>query len=255
MAKKKLYPISKASKRPGPNKERGEATLSVVIHQHDLSNKALQELQGFLSLAVDFETGCIVPEHKNNPDKYCKEKCALDPLRGALQQVQVCGPDKKVHIVRLKRPYEKWPVNLTNLLATVPVKLVQYTQFEISWALQQLGISPSGLWICTKIGAQMLDPESKEKHSLPDIAKKYLGIEILKDDELWKWGWDQKKLSPRQIEYSAHDVIHLHDIYRELVKKLQKTNSVTSWYRFCRIQEDLVKLEVESRTDRRVLGR
>jgi ribonuclease D len=222
----------------------------------DLSEEAMQELQGHFSLAVDFETGCKSTTHKDNPEKICKESCALKPgsQYGVLQQVQLCGPDKKVHIVRMDSRDWTRPESphLINILERVPVKLVHFTYFELGWALNHLNLYPTGLWLCTKIANQILFPEAKQ--SLNNLAEQHLDIEILKDDELWKWGWAQEVLSERQIEYSAHDIIHLHDLYRELLGKMSR-EQVGTWHAFCNTQLDLVKLECSTRVERKVLGR
>ena len=225
--------------------------LDVTVHEGDLSLEAAQELQNHMSIAVDFETGCTNFAHKENPDGYCKEGCALDPEKGALQQIQICGPDKKVHIVRIRMyPY---PYNLLELLEKIPIKIVHYTYFELGWDLQQLNMKVVGQWLCTKIANQIFYPDNK--HSLNNLVQDHLGIEILKNDELWKWGWAQLELSSRQIEYSAHDVIHLHDLFNLFLYKNESPTSLDNWYKWSAIQVELCKLERKTGISRKVLGR
>ena len=53
-------------------------------------------------------------------------------------------------------------------------------------------------------------------HGYKDLVKEFLGIEISKQQQSSDFGG---KLSEKQLRYCANDVIYLHKIFSNLIKK------------------------------------
>ena len=91
--------------------------------------------------------------------------------------------------------------------------------FDLGW-LQEHDIYPRG-WIgCTMLASRLLTngiPNSK--HGLANVVKRYLEVELPKDQQKSNWG--DPELSKEQIEYAANDVAALMDLDSIIDRKLE----------------------------------
>ena len=164
--------------------------MSVDLHEGDLPHGL--DLGG--AVAVDTET------------------LGLKPGRDRLCLVQLSAGDGDAHLVRFRRDVYDAP-NLARLLADPAVaKLFHFARFDLAVLERYLGVRCRPVY-CTKIASKIARTYT-DRHSLQDLARELLGVEIFKDQQSSDWG--AESLSPEQIRYAAADVVHLHAIREAL---------------------------------------
>ena len=164
--------------------------MSVDLHEGDLPHGL--DLGG--AVAVDTET------------------LGLKPGRDRLCLVQLSAGDGDAHLVRFRRGVYDAP-NLARLLADPAVaKLFHFARFDLAVLERYLGVRCRPVY-CTKIASKIARTYT-DRHSLQDLARELLGVEIFKDQQSSDWG--AESLSPEQIRYAAADVVHLHAIREAL---------------------------------------
>ena len=78
-----------------------------------------------------------------------------------------------------------------------------------------------------------------DRHSLKDLIKEFIGIDISKQYQSSDFGG---KLTPAQLKYCANDVIYLHKIHQELNKILireKRINLYKDCLKFLKTRVDL----------------
>lgn len=146
------------------------------------------------------------------------ESMGLDPVRDRLCLVQLSNAQGEAHIVQLKRGGEE-PVNLKRLLANNNVlKIFHFARKDLEMIRKQLGVMCAPIY-CTKI-ASLLARTYTDRHNLRSVCDDLLGVELPKQKTSSYWGTDT--LSPDQIKYAAHDVIHLHGLKKKLDEMLER---------------------------------
>jgi len=169
---------------------RGETTLAIHHHEGDLP--AHVKFEG--SVAIDTET------------------MGLNPFRDALCVVQLSDGKGDAHVVRLQRPDYNSP-NLKALVANPRIlKIFHFARFDLAMIQQWLG-APCFPVYCTKIASRLARTYT-DRHSLKDLAKELVNIDMSKAQQSSDWGSDQ--LSEAQLAYAASDVLHLHEIKARL---------------------------------------
>ena len=66
---------------------------------------------------------------------------------------------------------------------------------------------------CTKIVSKLVRTYT-DRHSLKDLVREILGIDLSKQQQSSDWG--AAELKPEQLEYAANDVLHLHRLKERL---------------------------------------
>ena len=140
------------------------------------------------------------------------EAMGLKPQRDALCLAQLSSGDGSVHLVQLVRPGYAAP-NLERLLTDPSVlKLFHFARFDMAMFRHHLRVTPGPVY-CTKI-ASKLTRTYTDKHSLKEICREILGIDLSKQQQSSDWGADD--LSEAQLAYAASDVLHLHALKARL---------------------------------------
>lgn len=142
------------------------------------------------------------------------ETDGLDFRSDAIRTCQVYVPGAGVEIVRM--PLDgTTPPRLADALASERVfKVFHHAPFDLRFMRQNWGVRPRRVG-CTKVLSKIVEPE-RESHSLAPLVRAYLGITLDKSARLSDWS---QELSPEQLSYAAHDVLHLLDLYRYLWKE------------------------------------
>jgi len=175
---------------------------AVAIHHHEGDLPAHVKFEG--SVAIDTET------------------MGLNPFRDALCVVQLSDGKGDAHVVRLVRPGYDCP-NLKALVSNPRVlKIFHYARFDLAMLQQWLG-APCFPVYCTKIASRLARTYT-DRHSLKELAKELLGLDMSKAQQSSDWGAD--KLSEAQLAYAASDVLHLHEIKARLDAMLQREGRV-----------------------------
>lgn len=170
--------------------------MTITLHQGDLPDG----LSFGTSVAVDTET------------------LGLNPHRDRLCLVQLSAGDGNAHLVQVPKQEVVAP-NLCRLLTDRAVqKIFHFGRFDMAMLDQALGVMPDPVF-CTKI-ASKLTRTYTDRHSLKDLARELLGIDLSKQQQSSDWG--ASELSQAQLEYAAADVQHLHALRDRLIEMLER---------------------------------
>jgi len=146
------------------------------------------------------------------------ETRGLNLHRDRLCLTQLCDEDGLVAFVRYTGPDAP---NLRKLLESKDVmKLFHYGRFDISVMKHYLHVDVRPVW-CTKIASKLIRTYT-DRHSLKDLVRELLGIELDKSDQSSDWA--RTDLSDSQLEYAANDVRVLIPIQRRFQELLEREN-------------------------------
>ena len=152
------------------------------------------------------------------------ETMGLNPHRDRLCLVQLSRGDGDCHLVQFPpgeataAPHLAAP-HLAALLADAAVlKIFHFGRFDIAVLEHALGVRCGPVY-CTKI-ASRLSRTFTDRHGLKDLCRDLLGVEISKQQQSSDWGAD--RLSQSQLDYAAHDVLHLHALKARLDEMLAR---------------------------------
>ncbi len=141
------------------------------------------------------------------------ETMGLNLNRDRLCLVQICFGDNVAHLIQFSKNSKKKPTNLIKLLQDKNItKVFHYGRFDLA-ILNKNICSVNGPIYCTKI-ASKLARTFGAKHSLKDLCKDLLNIELDKFNQTSDWG--AKELSKGQLSYAAQDVLFLHKLKLKL---------------------------------------
>ena len=149
------------------------------------------------------------------------ETMGLNPLRDRLCLVQISAGEGDCHLVQFPAdtaiPYDS--PRLKALLTDPDVtKLFHFARFDLAAIHRYLGVACGPVY-CTKI-ASRLARTFTDRHSLKDLCRELLGIEISKQQQTSDWG--AESLTDEQLKYAAADVQHLHDLKQKLDEILER---------------------------------
>lgn len=160
--------------------------MTVRLHRGDLP----ADYEPGRSIAIDTET------------------LGLNPHRDRLCVVQISRGDGTADLVQVTKPFSE-PPNLRRLLADRGVtKIFHFARFDLAVLLLRLGVMAEPIY-CTKVASKLARTYT-DRHSLRDLVRELLGIEVSKAQQSSDWGADE--LTQAQLDYAASDVLHLHAI-------------------------------------------
>ncbi|MGF1473976.1 MAG: ribonuclease D [Geminicoccaceae bacterium] len=146
------------------------------------------------------------------------EAMGLHHGRDRLCLVQLSAGDGVCHLVRIERGQKQAPV-LARLLADPTVtKLFHFGRFDIALLRHDLGVLTEPVF-CTKIASKLARTYT-DRHSLRELCKELLGVDLSKAQQSSDWG--HHELSEAQQLYAASDVLHLHALKTKLETMLRR---------------------------------
>ena len=164
--------------------------MTIRLHRGDLPD--LSRYRG--AVAIDTET------------------MGLNPQRDRLCVVQLSPGDGSADVVQIPADATDAP-NLKRLITDpARLKIFHFARFDIATLYNRFGVMPTPVY-CTKI-ASRLTRTYTDKHSLKDLVRDVLGIDLSKQQQLSDWG--AAELSEPQVAYAASDVLHLHALKEKL---------------------------------------
>ncbi|MDO4974964.1 MAG: ribonuclease D [Alphaproteobacteria bacterium] len=160
-------------------------------------------IQNITSVAIDTETMGLLPHR----DRLCL--------------AQFSKGDGDAYLVKFNN-YDL-AKNIKYLLADNQIlKIFHYARFDIMMLYKYLEVMTQNIY-CTKIASKLVRTYTS-KHSLLNLCKDLLNIEISKEETCTDWG--AKELTTEQKEYAANDVLYLHRIKEKLDEMLVRENRV-----------------------------
>jgi ribonuclease D len=140
------------------------------------------------------------------------ETMGLKPQRDRLCLVQLSAGDGVCHLVQFAQGQYDAP-NLKALLSDPQVtKLFHFARFDLATLYRHLGVACRPVY-CTKIASKLIRTFT-DRHSLKDLCRDLLGIELNKQQQLSDWG--AERLGEDQLAYAASDVLYLHALRDKL---------------------------------------
>ncbi|AQS46653.1 MULTISPECIES: ribonuclease D [Thioclava] len=150
------------------------------------------------------------------------ETMGLDPRRDRLCLVQLSAGDGDAHLVKIAQGQTEAP-NLCRMLADPSVeKLFHFARFDVAALYNAFGVETKPVF-CTKIASKMVRTFT-DRHGLKVLVQELVGVDISKQQQSSDWG--AAELTDAQMEYAASDVLYLHQIKAELVKRLERENRI-----------------------------
>lgn len=170
--------------------------MTITLHQGDLPDG----VDFGASVAIDTET------------------LGLRPHRDRLCLVQLSAGDGSAHLVQMPQQSIDAP-NLRALLTDGAVqKIFHFGRFDMAVLQNALGVMPEPVF-CTKIASKLARTYT-DRHSLKDLVRELLGIDLSKQQQSSDWG--APELTQAQLEYAAADVLHLHALRDRLAEMLER---------------------------------
>ena len=165
-------------------------------HQGDLPN--LDRYDG--DVAVDTETMGLIAGR----DRLCV--------------VQLSPGDGSADVVQIGQGQTAAP-NIAKLLSDPQrEKLFHFARFDVAMLKHGVDIDVSPVF-CTKIASKLVRTYT-DRHSLKDLTRELLGVELSKQQQSSDWG--SPELSDAQLNYAASDVLYLHKLRDGLKARLQR---------------------------------
>jgi len=171
------------------------------LFERDLPDERLHHYLSKSCVAIDTETRGLIVRR----DRLCL--------------VQICDEDGVVSIVRFQTEADlpRGDSNLKKLMEAGNVmKLFHYARFDVAVMKHYLNADISPIW-CTKIASKLVRTYT-DRHSLKDLTKEMLGLELDKTDQMSDWA--KADLTESQLEYAANDVRVLHPLQKKLKELL-----------------------------------
>ncbi len=141
-------------------------------------------------LAIDTETLGL----KNDRDRLCV--------------LQISDGDGNAHLIRFEFGKYHAPNLKKILLDKNNTTLFHYARFDIAVIYKYLDVLVQNIY-CTKIASKLARTYA-ESHSLKELCRELVGVQISKQQQSSYWG--AETLSKEQKEYAASDVLYLHKI-------------------------------------------
>ena len=137
--------------------------------------------------------------------------------------VQIC--DDKNNVSLIKPDKYQTPPNLKHLLTDSDVtKVFHFAVTDVAFIKTSMNIEV-GPFCCTKIMSKLIRTYTQD-HGLKDLILEVHGKQINKEQQ--QSNWDSDKLSEKQLEYAANDVLYLVNIYRKLQEMMNKRSPLKS---------------------------
>ena len=165
--------------------------------------------------------------HKDIPSELAdvydnKDRIAVDTelhglclFRDQICLVQLCDDDGHVCLVRPRTG--KTTPHLKKLMEEKRIlKVFHYALSDVSFFRTSLNwkVRP---FCCTKVMSKLIRTYS-QSHGLKDLHKELLGVEL--DKEQQQTNWSTNKLTQKQMEYAANDVLRLLQIHDHLKRMM-----------------------------------
>ena len=177
--------------------------MKITKFKEDITSELAKSLKN--SIAIDTEaTGLQIPE------------------RDKLSLIQICDQSGNVFIIQPNKNNFKAP-NLVSVLENEKIlKIGHFLRFDKSALEFFLKCKIKNIFD-TKIASKIVRTYT-DSHGLKNLVQEFCNKSIDKKYGSSDWNKDLEKLTDKQLEYAANDVIYLHKIKFELENMLIREN-------------------------------
>ena len=174
--------------------------MTIYLHKNDLP----ADVDFGSSVAIDTET------------------MGLNVLRDRLCLAQLSAGDGNAHLIQFEQGKYDAP-NFKKLLEDEKVqKIFHFARFDLASLQHYLKVKIPNIF-CTKIASKLVRTYT-DAHGLKSLCDEMLKVEISKKQQSSDWG--REKLSQKQQDYAASDVLYLHQLRDQLSAMLEREGRV-----------------------------
>lgn len=161
------------------------------------------------------------------------ETTGLSPEVGGLRLLQFAAEGCPVIVVDYWQLDDAAKAELSNLFAQPGIEWFAHNAvFDLGW-LQEHGIYPKGSVFCTMLASRLLENGIPNvRHGLAHAAKRYLDVEVSKEEQ--RSDWSAPQLSESQMTYAANDVRILLRMVSVIKERLKVARLEAAWTLECK---------------------
>ena len=158
------------------------------------------------------------------------ETTGLQPVFGGLRLLQLAALDRTPVVIDCWDLTDEDWIDLEEFFSVKRYWIAHNAVFDLGW-LQEHELHPEGQVICTMLASRILTNGLPNlKHGLQHVVKRYLKLEISKEEQKSDWSAD---LTPSQLEYAAYDVYLLTQLDGHINQRMAEGNLHKAWFLEC----------------------
>ena len=167
------------------------------------------------------------------------ETTALQPVFGGLRLLQLGALDRLPVVIDCWDLEDHHWQDLEEFFSVKRYWLAHNAVFDLGW-LQEHELYPEGDVLCTMLASRILTNGLPNlKHGLQHVVKRYLKLEISKEEQKSDWTGD---LTPSQLDYAAYDVELVTQLDGPLNQRMAEGNLHKAWFLECKALPTMAQL-------------
>jgi DNA polymerase I len=167
------------------------------------------------------------------------ETTGLQPVYGGLRLLQLAALDRMPVVIDCWDLEDHHWQDLEEFFSLKRYWLAHNAVFDLGW-LQEHEIYPEGDVLCTMLASRILTNGLPNlKHGLQHVVKRYLKLEISKEEQRSDWTGD---LTHSQLDYAAYDVELLTQLDGPINQRMAEGNLHKAWFLECKALPTMAQL-------------
>jgi DNA polymerase I-like protein with 3'-5' exonuclease and polymerase domains len=167
------------------------------------------------------------------------ETTGLQPVYGGLRLLQLAALDRMPVVIDCWDLEDHHWQDLEEFFSIKRYWLAHNAVFDLGW-LQEHEIYPEGEVLCTMLASRILTNGLPNlKHGLQHVVKRYLKLEISKEEQKSDWTGD---LTHNQLDYAAYDVELLTQLDGPINQRMAEGNLHKAWFLECKALPTMAQL-------------
>jgi DNA polymerase I len=167
------------------------------------------------------------------------ETTGLQPVYGGLRLLQLAALDRMPVVIDCWDLEEHHWQDLEEFFSLKRYWLAHNAVFDLGW-LQEHELYPEGDVLCTMLASRILTNGLPNlKHGLQHVVKRYLKLEISKEEQKSDWTGD---LTHSQLDYAAYDVELLTQLDGPINQRMAEGNLHKAWFLECKALPTMAQL-------------
>jgi DNA polymerase I len=167
------------------------------------------------------------------------ETTGLQPVYGGLRLLQLAALDRMPVVIDCWDLEDHHWQDLEEFFSIKRYWLAHNAVFDLGW-LQEHELYPEGDVLCTMLASRILTNGLPNlKHGLQHVVKRYLKLEISKEEQKSDWTGD---LTHNQLDYAAYDVELLTQLDGPINQRMAEGNLHKAWFLECKALPTMAQL-------------
>jgi DNA polymerase I len=167
------------------------------------------------------------------------ETTGLQPVYGGLRLLQLAALDRMPVVIDCWDLEDHHWQDLEDFFSIKRYWLAHNAVFDLGW-LQEHELYPEGDVLCTMLASRILTNGLPNlKHGLQHVVKRYLKLEISKEEQRSDWTGD---LTHNQLDYAAYDVELLTQLDGPINQRMAEGNLHKAWFLECKALPTMAQL-------------